>query len=97
MRIPMTAKEQLLLAREQGHELSVETEASRADYAARDGGERYRLTCTCGWASNLSGTRAPARRWAATAGGRSNQTVASGWRRPEAPGTDCAAFRPSVF
>lgn len=45
-RIPMTAKEQLLLAREHGHELSVLTR-TRPDFP--DAPPKYFVTCTCGY------------------------------------------------
>lgn len=57
MRVPTTARDQLLFAHELGHDLSVEAAASREDYAASDGGERFRLLCTCGWRSHWRGSR----------------------------------------
>lgn len=58
MRIPVTAKDQLLAAREMGHELSIEQDVSRPDFASKDeAGERFRLLCTCGWHSNWRGSR----------------------------------------
>lgn len=56
-RIPMTAAAQLEAARKLGHELYLESAPSRADFADQDGGQRYRMRCTCGWSSNWRGSQ----------------------------------------
>lgn len=48
MRIPMTAREQLLAARERGHELSVES-TIREDLP--DALPKFWVICTCGYRS----------------------------------------------
>jgi hypothetical protein len=48
MRVPMTAREQLLRAQELGHELSVLTRTN-SDYP--DAPPKYWLRCTCGYSS----------------------------------------------
>jgi hypothetical protein len=47
MRIPMTAREQLLLAREHGHELMIETRGPWPEHG--DPHPKYYVSCTCGW------------------------------------------------
>ena len=54
MRLPMTAKEQLLLAREQGHELSI-VERTRDDFP--EAPPKYWLHCTCGYSSTARRSR----------------------------------------
>lgn len=48
-RIPLTAKEQLLLARDAGHELSVSKHVN-PDHL--DAPPKWRIYCTCGYESN---------------------------------------------
>lgn len=47
-RIPMSAKEQLVAARELGHELSVRQTGPWPEH--NDPHPKYFLTCSCGWA-----------------------------------------------
>lgn len=54
MKIPSTAREQLLLAREMGHELSIE-ERSRDDFP--EALPKYWLHCTCGYRSTSRRSR----------------------------------------
>lgn len=54
MRIPMTAREQLLAARDRGHELSVETRV-REDFP--DALPKYWVVCTCGYRSRARRSR----------------------------------------
>lgn len=57
MRLPMTAREQLQLAAERGHELSV-VERTRPDFP--DAPPKYFVTCKCGYAAAARRSRSAA-------------------------------------
>lgn len=63
-RIPMNARDQLLLAREHGHELQITQRGPWPEHG--DPHPKYRVTCSCGWSQKAqSRSRKAANTWMA--------------------------------